>query len=180
MTLGRRSRYTPEIHRQIVEYAEKGIPRKIIAPLVGIGQSTLMLWLKKGREGEEPYVQLLADLEPAEQMLVAEAYRQLRNKVFRGDGRAVLRTLEAYDRERWARQYDVRVVDWTEGILKAARDEGWDADSILKFAEWLEDKVGADRIAEFLATAGLQRPDVRDSPAGDEGIAAEPDPILPE
>ena len=180
MTLGRRSRYSPEVHRLIIKYAEEGIPRKRIAPLVGVGVSTLMHWLDLGRKGEEPYAQLVADLEPAEQMLIAKSYEVLRNKVFRGDLKAALRTLEAYDPERWGRQQNIRVINWAEATLRQARDEGWDTGMLLKLAEWLEGKIEPDRIAEFIAAGGLRQSSSGDSPEGDEGNPAEPDDILPE
>lgn len=66
---GRKPKLTPARQNKIVEALRRGNTRRAAARLAGIGQSTLSLWLAKGREGtkgDDRYVDLLARVTKAE------------------------------------------------------------------------------------------------------------------
>lgn len=58
-------RYTPERHALIVQHLKLGAFKKHAANAVGISAGTLEEWLKRGESGEEPYAQLLVEVEAA-------------------------------------------------------------------------------------------------------------------
>lgn len=65
-------KYTPEVHRQIVDALKVGAFKKHAANAAGISERTLADWLQWGAEGREPYVELLRDVEQA---IAADAVR---------------------------------------------------------------------------------------------------------
>lgn len=65
--MGRRTKLTDEIKDKLVEAIEAGATYQIAAHYAGIGESTLYLWLKQGREGKgKAKIDLLEVLKRAE------------------------------------------------------------------------------------------------------------------
>ena len=62
---GRPDVYTAEIHAKIIEALEVGVPKLIAAHYAGINHQSLHTWLALGDTGEEPYAQLLLDVNAA-------------------------------------------------------------------------------------------------------------------
>jgi transposase len=52
--------------KRLVEATRKGLGRKVAARLAGISPTTLFNWIRRGRKGESPYVELVAQLKEAE------------------------------------------------------------------------------------------------------------------
>ncbi len=53
--VGRKTKLTPELQEQIVKYIEAGNFAKDACQAAGIGETTFYKWLKKGKEGIEPF-----------------------------------------------------------------------------------------------------------------------------
>ncbi len=74
------SKYTPEIHEQIVSYIRKGYPKTTTFGLVGINADTGWDWLRYGRDQPEKYphyVRLAEDIEQAIAEVQAERVDQI-------------------------------------------------------------------------------------------------------
>ncbi|MFA4901070.1 MAG: hypothetical protein WC563_16245 [Brevundimonas sp.] len=59
-------KYTPEIHRLIVECLADGNYRKVAASVGGIDEDTLKNWIDAGDEGDEQLAQFASDVHAAE------------------------------------------------------------------------------------------------------------------
>lgn len=66
------TKYSPEVHKRIVDCVRDGNYRKVAAGAGGIAEQTLMDWLEAGRAGTEPFAALLRDIEDAEREAEAE------------------------------------------------------------------------------------------------------------
>jgi hypothetical protein len=62
---GRRTKLTPEVHKQIVAALRLGATQKIACTAAGIGERTFYEWLERGGIGEEPWAQFSHDVESA-------------------------------------------------------------------------------------------------------------------
>lgn len=62
---GRPDVYSPDVHAKIIEALEVGVPKLIAAHYAGINHTSLHLWLQLGARGEQPYLQLLLDVNAA-------------------------------------------------------------------------------------------------------------------
>lgn len=71
--MGRPSRLTPEIAKEIVDAISIGVPRDMAAKSVGVQPSTLYQWLSKGREGNEDYREFSEAVEKADSLVVKRA-----------------------------------------------------------------------------------------------------------
>jgi len=71
--MGRPTRLTPEIAKEIVEAIGIGVPRDMAAKSVGVQPSTLYQWLAKGREGIEEYKEFAEAVEKADSLVVKRA-----------------------------------------------------------------------------------------------------------
>jgi transposase len=88
-----RSLLTPEVETKLLEASRQGMPVEAAAAYAGIGKSTFMDWMARGRteftrrqEGktdpaEEPYVQLLERIDLARETAHAQAVLQLRRLI---------------------------------------------------------------------------------------------------
>jgi hypothetical protein len=75
-----RSKYTPELHEQIVAYIRQGYPKTTTFRLVGLHQDTGFDWLRYGRERPDDYphyVKLAEDIEHAIAEVQAERVDQI-------------------------------------------------------------------------------------------------------
>lgn len=57
---------TPQRSEVICEAISDGATREVAASAAGVGESTLYQWLKKGRDGVEPYVEFAEAIEKAD------------------------------------------------------------------------------------------------------------------
>lgn len=65
--MGRRTKLTPEIEQRIIQAIQAGGTYQIAAQFAGIGESTLYLWMKQGREGRnKAKVEFLENIKRAE------------------------------------------------------------------------------------------------------------------
>jgi hypothetical protein len=75
-----RSKYTPELHEQIVAYIRQGYPKTVAFRLVGLNADTGWDWLRAGRERPDDYphyVQLAEDIDHAIAEVQAERVDQI-------------------------------------------------------------------------------------------------------
>jgi hypothetical protein len=63
---GRPTDCTPEKVAQICEFLRQGVSQECAATSAGLCERTFYVWLEKGREGVEPYVQFLQQVNAAE------------------------------------------------------------------------------------------------------------------
>ena len=139
----------------------------------GISYSSWVNWRKRGADGEEPYASLLRDLDRASLVLVDKALDVMVNLLKRGDFKAAETILKAYFPERFAQRQDIRLTGWIASGLGQIKQLGLDADETREIAAFLEPMIGSDAVSEFLAAAGLGRPDTAgpdaQSPTDQEG-----------
>lgn len=55
MTMGRKTKLTPEITNQICNLIEKGLPYSFVCEAVGIHKDTFYDWMKKGEAGKKEF-----------------------------------------------------------------------------------------------------------------------------
>jgi hypothetical protein len=75
-----RSKYTPELHEQIVALIRKGYPKTVAFRLVGLNADTGWVWLRYGREQPNKYphyVKLAEDIDHAIAEVQAERVDQI-------------------------------------------------------------------------------------------------------
>src|SRR5687768_4059663 len=75
-----RSKYTPELHEQIVSNIRQGYPKTTTFRLVGLAPDTGWDWLRYGREQPDKYpqyVKLAEDIEQAIAEVQAERVNQI-------------------------------------------------------------------------------------------------------
>ncbi len=77
--VGRRPKLTPTLGRRIAANVRKGAFLKTAAAAVGIDESTLHRWLRRGRKGERPYCQFCQLIEVA----AARARCEAETRVYR-------------------------------------------------------------------------------------------------
>lgn len=99
---GAPSYLTPEMQRQICVMIEAGNSTENAARTCGIGDSTVELWLTKGRAGEEPYKEFLGAVTRARGIAEAIAVKAIASK-FDEDWKAA---------ESWLKK--ARYKDWGE------------------------------------------------------------------
>lgn len=102
--MGRPSKLDDLVSKRIRNALEGGLSRRAAADAAGIGYSTFKGWLALGREGEQPYADLLAHVHEAE----AEAEQFVVNKLFEaiksGHVGAMCFFLERRRFEAWGKQ----------------------------------------------------------------------------
>ena len=65
--MARRTKLTPEIEQRIIQAIQAGGTYQIAAQFAGIGESTLYLWMKQGREGRnKTKIEFLENIKRAE------------------------------------------------------------------------------------------------------------------
>ena len=60
------TKLTPQVHKAILDGVGKGMPIARMCSLLRITRSSYYEWLRRGRDGEEPYAALVEDLEHVE------------------------------------------------------------------------------------------------------------------
>ncbi|MEZ4376226.1 MAG: hypothetical protein R3B07_35810 [Polyangiaceae bacterium] len=98
--MGRKSKYTPEIHQRMVVMLRVGNFRETAAAACGIAARTMRDWLKRGAADEEPFATF------ADDCLAAEAEAEARGvaaiaKAGEKDWRALAWILERRSAKRW-------------------------------------------------------------------------------
>lgn len=63
--LGRPTKCTPEVTRQVVAYLTRGLPIKTACIAAGIHPGAVREWIAKGKDGEEPYASFAEAVEVA-------------------------------------------------------------------------------------------------------------------
>lgn len=80
---GRPTKLTPAMHRKIVGKVKKGTTPSVAASVCGVHPSTYFAWMKRGRDGESPYVEFHDAIRAAEDAVQEEAENVFR-KAFTG------------------------------------------------------------------------------------------------
>lgn len=57
--------YTPAVHKEIVASLKRGAYQVHAANAAGVSMTSLLSWVKQGREGVEPYIQFAIDVDRA-------------------------------------------------------------------------------------------------------------------
>ena len=114
---GRPTKYSPEVHERIVASVRDGNYRKVAAGAGGIEERTLMDWLNAGRDGEEPFASLLADIEAAERDAEADMVKVVRESA-KEDWHAASWYLARKHTDRWGQKQAVEVTGANGGPLQ--------------------------------------------------------------
>jgi len=79
--MGRPSEFTPELRDEALKLAAAGVPKRVIADIIGVGRSTLYRWLDWGEHNYKPTASDSppADLVPYQEF--RDAFVQARGKV---------------------------------------------------------------------------------------------------
>lgn len=159
--MGRPSKFTPEIHRRIIDLVKAGNYIEKAAQSVGISRRTLYEWLAKGRDceiEEDPFAALYTDWQKA------IAHCELRcvaliAKAAETDVKAAMWLLEHRFPEDWGR-HRVEVTGPEEGpvqVQHGVRRE--ELRAALK--EMDEESLGRIRAAVTHARAAIPAPEVK-------------------
>lgn len=105
----RKTKLTPERQEKIVGAIRAGNYANVAAAYAGIDESTFYNWMKRGEDGEEPFLAFFQSVKDAEaEWEVATAARI--NKAASGSWQAGMTMLERKAPERWGRsdRHDVK------------------------------------------------------------------------
>lgn len=100
---GRPTILTPERHKVICDAIADGATREVAAAAAGVGESTLYQWLKKGRDGLEPYVEFAEAIEKADAEGELSNIRTIKS-ASASTWQAAAWLLERKHPERWGRR----------------------------------------------------------------------------
>lgn len=111
--MARRTKLTPTVQTRLCDLLRKGVPRKQAARLAGIGESTLLGWLARGREQSTGrFRALLVAVEAAEDELAGEAVTAVTSLLKSQDEKVRLNAakfiLERRHPEEWGARQQVR------------------------------------------------------------------------
>lgn len=130
--MARPSNLTPEIQKRILTAISTGNTRTTAAAYAGIGLSTLMLWLSKGRcQKSGQYVELLEAIEKAEADAITTSVALIR-QAGRESWQAAAWWLERRYPDEWGRKERIQI----EGLIqreaeRLAQERGLSADAIV-------------------------------------------------
>lgn len=102
------TRLTPEVHAKICDAMKIGCYQYEAAQYAGIGENTLVNWLRRGREDlaggrtKTLHATFLADFEAAEAQAVVRALSVVQRAAASGDWRAAMGWLSRRHPGRWA------------------------------------------------------------------------------
>ena len=101
--VGRDTKLTPELQTKVIDYIKNGNYTKTACQAVGISEQTYYTWVKRGKDGESPFVEFLESVERAR----AEA--EVRNVFIvqvaaKKDWRAAMTWLERVNYKDWGRK----------------------------------------------------------------------------
>lgn len=92
--MARPTKYDQPTADVILKAVAAGLPNETAAKLAGVTARTLYTWKKKGKAGEEPFVQFLHALMRSQADAVAKAVEAIRSAAERGEWRAAAWWLE--------------------------------------------------------------------------------------
>lgn len=105
------SKLTPEVQERVAMLIRVGNTVEIAAQATGIGRSTFFLWMNRGAEGVEPYVQFVAAVEQSRAEAEATLVTRIAKAAANGSWSAAAWLLERGSPERWAKISDRRLLD---------------------------------------------------------------------
>ena len=92
---GRPSKFVPEAAAAVLEHVRRGAPRHIAANAAGLGRSTLMRWMARGKKERRGQFRDFWDaLKKAEAELIIELVQRINAAAERGTWQAAAWTLE--------------------------------------------------------------------------------------
>jgi hypothetical protein len=109
--MSRPTKLTPHRHDKIVAAIRAGSYAEVAARAANIAPSTYYLWLERGKNGEQPFLEFLEAVREAEAQAELEAVTVIRGAARAGDWRAAQSYLERRHPSRWGRG-DRATPDW--------------------------------------------------------------------
>lgn len=103
--MARPTALTPEVSAVIVRAVHLGMPWRLASGLANVSERTVYGWLKRGKAGEEPYLQFLQDVKRAEKLAIEHALQVIRKAADAGDWKPAAwllerRAFESFGHER--------------------------------------------------------------------------------
>lgn len=107
--MARRTKLTPTVQTRLCDLLRKGLPRKQAARIAGIGESTLLGWLAKGREQNTGrFRALLVAVEAAEDELVEQAVTAVTSLLASADEKVRLNAAKFILSHRYPEEWSTR------------------------------------------------------------------------
>ena len=108
------SKLTPQVEEILVSTVKKGNYLQTAFNLAGISKETFYTWLKRGENGEEPFLTLLTRLKEAEAKAEVKLVENWQKEINTGSAgfntwQAIATFMERRWRDRWGRSEIVRV-----------------------------------------------------------------------
>lgn len=120
---GRRTKFTPETTKMILDTISEGNTLKVAAALAGVDVTTIINWSNKGQEeGKGEYYQFFEDLTRAKANAQSLAVKALVN-AFGNDWRAAMEFLARRCPEDWAKKDNLKVDAKHDGTIKIVVEE---------------------------------------------------------
>lgn len=107
MPVGRPTELNDLVAHRIIEAIKAGLSREGAAKSAGIGKSTLMEWLQRGREGEAPYADLADRVREADGEIEHTVVSALLREVSKGHVGAMCFWLERRRHAEWGKRDSV-------------------------------------------------------------------------
>ena len=92
--MARPTKYDQHTADVLLKAVTAGLPNKTAAALAGIDERTLYLWKRKGKAGEEPFLQFFQSLKASQAKAVEGAMKVIAAAALRGEWRAAAWWLE--------------------------------------------------------------------------------------
>ena len=102
--MGRPLKLNLEIQEVIVSLVRDGNSPNISAEIVGISRSTYFSWMKRGEEGESPFLEFSDSIKRAFSQSVVDRVAHISRVAFEGDWRASAWLLERLDPEYFGKR----------------------------------------------------------------------------
>lgn len=112
--MGRPTKLDDLTAKRIVDAVAAGVSRVGAAKSAGVGKSTLMEWLQRGRDGEQPYADFADQIRKADGQIEHRVVSALLNQIEEGHVGAMCFWLERRRPEEWGKRDSV-VHEHTEG-----------------------------------------------------------------
>jgi len=150
--VGRPSLLTAETRAKLLEAIREGVSREAACAYAGISYTTLVRWLRQGRQDEEgEFRELLVDVKQAEAELEIQVLEQIRQDL-PGNPRAALSLLARRFPRRWGERVNITVERELTNFLN-------------RLEARLPPEIFRLVLDESLAAAEAEEPDGDDEPA---------------
>ena len=125
-------KFKPDVTKTIIEALRKGHFVTNACKMAGIDGDTYYIWLKRGRQGEEPYATFAKEATAARSVVIDKMIDVIQTCAVQGDWRAASWYLEKVDRQNYGQSFKIETEEQKtlekmsdEEIDQFMHEKGW-------------------------------------------------------